>query len=267
MRKLSVLALVVLACWTADARAVELKNVRATYGPFGVPRPDKSMLPGDVYTISFDIAGLKIDAKGVAKYEMTLEVFDSKGKQVFKEPTTKIGRIVALGGNTVPEFAHVMLGYDQPAGKYKVVVTVAEDGAKMPDKLVRDLELLPKAFGIIHVVAQPLGMVGQEYAMAYGVVDMARDAKQIPKLTVTTRVVDEAPGKPTLPEPIVSKVPDDLAPEQQAEMVKQPVVRLTSPMFLNRPGRFKVELEIRDEIGKKSLKFSYTLTVLDSTGK
>jgi hypothetical protein len=267
MRKLSALALLLIACWTTDARAIEFKNVRATYGPFGAPRPGAQMLPGDMYTFTFDIVGLKIDSKGIAKYEIALEVFDPKGKQVVKEPAAKKGTVVALGGNTVPEFAVVMLGYDQTPGKYKVVVTVAEEGSKTPDKLERELELLPKGFGIIQVQALHMGFVGQELGVGYIVVDAARDSKKMPKITVTTRVIDETTGKSTVAEPQVSKVPDDLAPEQQASVAKQQLVPVQSPMFLNRPGRFKVELDIRDEIAKKSLKFSYNLTVLDSAAK
>ena len=58
MRKLSVLVLVVFACWTADAAAVEFKNVRASYGPFGAPRQNNKMLPGDVYLLSFEVTNL-----------------------------------------------------------------------------------------------------------------------------------------------------------------------------------------------------------------
>src|SRR5207249_5981828 len=112
----------------------EIKNVRGTYGPFGAPRPDYTMLPGDVFTFTFDVTGLKIDAKGIAKYELSLDVFDPKGNQVVKEPPTKKGQILALGGNSAPEFVVVILGYDQPAGDYKVVVTVTEADSKMPVK-------------------------------------------------------------------------------------------------------------------------------------
>jgi hypothetical protein len=266
MRKLSALALVFLACGTAEVRAVEFKNVHATYGFLGAPRPGKTTRPGDVYWLNFDLAGINIDAKGIARYEITLEVFDPKGKSVFKDSTKK-AVIVALGGNLVPETARAVLGSDQPPGKYKVVVSVTEDGAKGPKQLIQELELLPHDFDMIFVKAPSTGFVGQDYWLLYALVDMARDSKQLPKLTVTTRLVDEATGKPTLPEPMVSKLPDDWAPEVLANVAKPGPIPVESPMFLNRPGRFKVELEIRDEIGKKTIKLSYTLTVLDATGK
>jgi hypothetical protein len=266
MRKLPALALVLLACWTADVRAVEIKNVRATYGPFGAPRPGNQVLPGDLYLLNFDVTGLNIDARGVAKYEITLEVFDPKGKSVFKQSDKK-GMVASLGGNTVPESAQVLVGVDQPPGKYKAVVSILEDGSKMPSQLVHDLDLVPRTFGMIFLRAPATGLVGEDYKLSYYVVDMARDANQIPKLTFTTKVIDEATGKQTLPEATVSKFPDDLPAEARAGLAKTGPVPIESPMLLNRAGRFKVEVEIRDEVAKKSLKFSYSLKVLDSAGK
>jgi hypothetical protein len=266
MRKLSALALVFLACYSPEARAVEFKNVHATFGPGGAPRSDKKMRPGDLYLINFDLIGMKIDAKGIAKYEMAMEIFDPKGKSVFKD-STKNAPIVALGGNSVPETARVLLGADQPPGKYKVVITVTEDGAKAPKQLVQELELLPRDLDIIWVTAESTGFVGQQYVFRFSVVDMARDSKKLPKLTLTTRVIDEATGKATLAEPMVNKLPEDWPPEGLNDLAKLEPIGVTSPMFLNRPGRFKVELEIRDEISKKNVKFSYHLTVLDAAGK
>src|SRR6516225_6730423 len=113
MRKLSALALVLLAWWTADVRAVEFKNVRATYGAFGAPRPSNKMLPGDAFMINFDLVNLTIDPKtGGANYKIALEVTDPKGKSLIKEESKK-GVVVGLGGNTVPDSVTFLLGFDQ----------------------------------------------------------------------------------------------------------------------------------------------------------
>src|ERR1700676_5157485 len=127
MRKLSVLALVMLAAWTADARAVDIKNVRATYGPFGYPRPNYKMLPGDALQLNFDVTNLTVDPKnGAVEYSITQEVFDPKGKQMIpdKDKSWKKGVVVGLGGSMVPEFTYVVVGVDREPGKYKVVITV-----------------------------------------------------------------------------------------------------------------------------------------------
>jgi len=266
MRKLPVLALLVVALWTADANAVDIKNIRATYGPFGAPRPAK-MLPGDVYLLNFDITNLTIDAKtGATKYVMTLDVTDPKGKQIVpeRERVIKKGVVVGLGGNSVPEVVHVILGVDQPPGKYKVTVTVEDPGNKTTKQLVHEVEVMPNDFGIIHVTAPAVGFVGQDYPAGFSLVGWQRDAKKAPKLTITTKVLDEA-GKPTVGEPIVSKIPDDLPPGQNWE--KQELVQMSAPIFLNRSGKYTVMWEARDELSKKTVKFSYTLTVIDTAGK
>jgi len=264
MWKWSALAVIVCATWTADAGAVEFKNVRASYGPFGVARPSPKILPGDVYLLNFDIADLTVDPKtGGAKYGLTLEVFDPKGKTIIKDSNKK-GLVVGLGGNTVPEVVHVLLGADQAPGKYKVVVTVEDAASKMTKTLDHVLEVLPPDFGLIHVLAPSTGLVGQDYVAEFSLVGWGRDAKKVPKMTITSRVLDEA-GKPTTGEPNVSKIPEDFGADQKWD--KQELVRMASPILLNRAGRFTVQIEARDEITKKTSKFSYTLTVIDGTGK
>jgi hypothetical protein len=267
MRKLSVLAVVVLAVCTADARAVEIKNVRSLYGPFGFPRPNNKMLLGDVYHLSFDVTGLSIDPKtGAAEYIITQELFNPKGKQIFPDMqrSYKKGVVVGLGGNTVPELAVLVVGLDQETGKYKFVLTIEEKSTKAKTSMTHEIEVLPIDFGFIHVQAPATGFVGQDYAAEFAVVGWQRDAKKVPKLTLTTRIVDDATGKPTTTVPNISHIPGDLPAE--ADLSKQELVRMASPIFLNRAGTFTVEWEAKDELSKKTIKMSYKLTVIPSSG-
>ena len=268
MRKMSVLALVVLAAWTADARAVDVKNVRATYGPFGYPRPNFKLLPGDVLQLNFDVTNLSVDPKtGAVEYSITQEVFDPKGKQLIpeKEKSWKKGVVVGLGGNTVPEFTHVVVGVDREPGKYKVVVSVEEKNSKAKSTLTQEFEVLPSDFGFIHVMAQATGLVGQDYVAELSLVGWQRDAKKAPKISLTTRIIDDATGKPTNNVPNVSNIPADLP--STVDWSKEQLVRMASPIFLNRPGTFTIEFEAKDEISKKSAKMSYKLTVVPPGGK
>jgi hypothetical protein len=259
MRKLSALALVALALWGGDARAVDIEKIRATYGPFGAFRPGNKLLPGDVFVINFDIVDITIDAKtGATKYTMVLEVTDPKGKQVVKESTNK-GLLVGLGGKIVPEVVHVLLGADQMPGKYTVKVTITDPANKTTKQLVQELEVLPPGFGFIHVLAPSMGLKGQDYAVEYALVGMGRDKKNFPKITLTVRVLDDK-DMPTLTEPVVSKIPDDL-PGLKAD--KQELIRVVSGIYLNRPGRYTVIIEAVDDLTKKSAKISYPLTVID----
>jgi hypothetical protein len=268
MRKLSVVALVVLAVWTADARAVDLKNVRASYGPFGYPRPNYKVLPGDVLQLNFDVTNLNVDPKtGAVEYAVTQELFDPKGKQLIpdKEKTWKKGVVVGLGGSTVPEATYIVVGVDREPGKYKIVVTVEEKSSKLKTTINQELEVLPPDFGFIHVLAPAIGLVGQDYVAELSLVGWQRDAKKFPKLTLTTRIIDDATGKPTNNVPNISNIPADLP--ASVDLAKEQFVRMASPIFLNRAGTFTVEFEAKDEIGKKTVKMNYKLTVLPPGGK
>jgi hypothetical protein len=263
MRKLSALALIAVALWGGDARAVDIKNIRATYGPFGAFRPGNELLPGDVFIINFDIVDITIDAKtGATKYTMTLEVSDPNGKQVVKETTNK-GLLVGLGGKVVPDVVHVLLGADQMPGKYTVKVTISDPANKSKKELVQELKVLQPGFGFIHILAPAMGLKGQDYAVEYALVGMGRDKKNFPKITLTVRVLDES-GMPTLTEPVVNKIPDDLP---SLKVDKQELIRVVSGIYLNRPGRFTVVIEAVDDLTKKSAKISYPLTVIDPAGK
>jgi hypothetical protein len=260
-------ALVVAAVWAADARAVEFKNVRATYGPFGAARPTNKILPGEVYVLSFDVAGLTIDAKGVAKYTITLDVFDPKGKQIVpdKARVSKKAVVAGLGGNTIPELAHVVIGVDQPIGKYKVVVTVEEEkekGKGTKQSFTQEVEVLAQDFGMIHVVAQSYGFVGQDYACQFSLVGWKRDDKKLPNMVVTSKVLDEQ-GK-QIGDPVVTNIPKDFGPDFNWE--KQELVPMQSTILLNRAGKYTVVVEARDELAKKTVKLTYDLKVID-TGK
>jgi hypothetical protein len=275
MRKMAVLALVTVVSLAADARAVEFKNVRATFGPFGAIRPDNKLLPGDVYTLNFDVAGLVVDPKtGAAKYTIKMEVFDPKGKQTLddKDSTAKKGVMIGFGGNAAPEAVRVVLGVDKPVGKYKVVVTITDPANNSTKQLSHEVELQPQTFCILHVLAPAVGLTGQgftgpEYALSFSLAGMTRDAKKMPKITVVGRVLDEA-GKPTTTEPMITyKIPEELPAEMISDLPNRELIPLVSPMLLNRPGRFTVQIEARDELSKKTAKFSYSFTVLDPVSK
>jgi hypothetical protein len=261
MWRLFGLTLLTMACWTTSGQAVEFKNIHAIYGPFGAPRPNNKVLPGDVIMVEFEIHNLPIDAKtGLVKYETNLTVLDPKGTQILKPQGDKKALFLGLGGGVVPERAIFLLGYDAKPGNYKLIVTVTDQAGKQ-SKLTHDVEVLPADFGFIHVVAPALGLVGQDLPVEYALVGYGKDKQKAPKITVVVRVLDES-GKPTVSEASVSKIPEDM-PGQKIEEI----VRMTTPIFLNRPGRFTVEIEARDEIANKTKKFSYAFKVVEAAGK
>src|SRR5438034_10939249 len=117
MNRLLVLTLVVLGSAPQLASAVDIKNVRACWGPFGATRVEKTCLPGDVFFITYDIDALAIDEKTKkVSYETTLELFEGgendNGKSIFKS-TSANEAIPALGGGRMPGYLHVTMPRDQ----------------------------------------------------------------------------------------------------------------------------------------------------------
>ncbi len=76
---------------------LKLTNDRMTYGMFGSERKDKEFLPGDLFHVSFDIEGIKVDDSGKIRYSMAMDVL-SKGKSMFKQDPTELVAINSLGG-------------------------------------------------------------------------------------------------------------------------------------------------------------------------
>ena len=156
-------ALVVLCMVPSLAPALEIKNVRPSFGPMGARRDETKFLPGDVLWINYDIEGLTFDEKtGKANYETKLEFLDDKGTVKFERKTPN--EVTAdLGGTRMPGDLHVIMGQNLPDGKYTVKLTVLDKLAKVSKSIVYPIQVLPPAFGFVAVMAPAVGLPGQQY--------------------------------------------------------------------------------------------------------
>jgi hypothetical protein len=262
MWKVPAAACVVLSLLAAPANALELKSLRAVYGPFGPARADSKFLPGDVLHVSFDILGVKVDAKtGMAKYNIAMELLDSKGAMNFtrnKNNDVPLG----LGGSQLPGFAEVLIGTDQAPGKYTLKVRVKDLVSKETKEISYPFEIEPESFGFVRLFAPEAGFTGQTYQANFAVIGMGRDAKKKPNVSLRTRVLDEA-GKEAHAQPMTIEIPKDLHEDLIPKIDMLPFIPLEFPLFLNRPGRFTIEVEGTDNISKKTAKLRFPLVVLD----
>jgi hypothetical protein len=262
-RCVPLLALAMLAV-PALAPAIDLKNFRSCYAPlpFGATRPEAKCLPGDFLFLTYDIEGLKFDDKtGKASFVTVLELFDDKAKLIFKKETPN-EVVPQLGGSRMPGDLHVQMGRNQKPGKYLVRLTVLDRNSKEQKSHVYTFELMPQTFGIAGVVAPSIGFPGQHHSTEFALVDMGLDDKKQPNVEVTMRVLDEA-GKPVTT-PIISTLPRDLPPDSSLD--KENFVPMRYPIYLNRSGRFTIDILAKDNIGKKESRLTYPLTVLDFSG-
>lgn len=261
MRKL--LTLAILTLLPGLASALDITNVRPSYGPLGATRTDTRCLPGDLLFMTYEIQGLKFDEKtGKASYLTILELFDAKdpSKAIFKKDTPN-EVVPQLGGNTMPGDLHVIMGRSQAPGKYHLRLTVYDRLTKEQKSYIHTFELLPQGFGFVGVTAPAVGFPGQHYVLGMALVDMALDAAKKPKVKITMKVTDEQ-GRP-VNQPSTSQFPQDLP--ESADLAKENFVPLPFPIYLNRAGRYNIEITAVDEIANKSANFRYPLTVLDLT--
>jgi hypothetical protein len=272
MRKAFVVALVLWGLSAGPAAALEIKDLRRTFGPHGGPRPGNEVLPGDIITLAFQVEGLTMEAAtGFVKYNIKMEVFDSKGKSIFKRDN-KQQQHLSLGGARISERAQIATAVDQAAGKYSLSLTVTDFGSGKAKggaskNITYAFRILPKGFGLAYAHMPAVLPTAYEATAMCQLVGMARNAKKMPDVELRLRVLDKN-GKPTLPKPFIQDLlkllPDPKeAPEFDIRTAQS--VPLPFPIILNRPGDFMVEVEAYDRIAKKTAKLTFPLKVVETS--
>lgn len=260
MRKNIVLVLIATCCLAESAAAVQVANVRVTTGLLGSVRKEKKFLPGDILVINFDIKNLKVDKPGSVVYKTTMQVFDQQGKEVFKQDLQP-KKVLLLGGNSVPSYAVVQIGPEQAAAKFKTKITITDVPAKANTSFDYEFQVAQPAFGIIRPLTPAVGFTGQDFAVAFSVVGMRRDKENLPKVTVSLKVLDDK-GKSVLPEVKVKL--QDLHDPILRDLTREKVIATSFQLFLNRPGQFTFEVEAHDDIGRRTAKMRLPLRVLEA---
>lgn len=253
-------AVLALGLMPGLAGALELKNVRPSYGPLGAYRTDLKCLPGDVLFLTYDIEGLTFDKTGKASYLTTLELVDSGNKVIFKKDTPN--EVVAqLGGTRMPGDLHVIMSPKQAAGKYSIRLTVQDKVANQAKAFKYDFEVVPESFGFIGVSAPAVGFPGQQYISTFALVNMGLDAKKQPNVDVTMRVLDDkgSPVAKAMTLSLPAAIPEGV------DIQKENFVPLNYPLYLNRVGTFQIDVVAVDKMSNKQVQLRYPLTVIDIT--
>jgi hypothetical protein len=259
---LAVVAAVAFA--PAQPPTLKISNERVTYGELGATRPDNKLLPGDVFFVSFDIEGLKLEDTGKVSYSMSMEVSDKAGKVVFKQVPSNSDEYLPLGGTKMPARSYVTIGIEQAAGEYTCKITATDRTTKASATLEKKFEVLPKTFGIVGLYSTsdpeskypiPLrGIAGQALWLHFSLVEFQRDsASKQPNLTVTMKPTLD--GTSTLPKPVTLSIDKGVA-----ENVAGLPLQILLP--LNRVGKFVIELQATDNLSKKSFTLKFPVEVL-----
>jgi hypothetical protein len=236
------------------ATALELKNGRAAYSFLSVPRADNKFLPGDLLIYCYDIDDLTVDEKtGVAVVEQSFEVLDKSQKIVFKQDPVDT-EVPLFGARHMPSYVRLVMTADQPPGRYTLRLRVtdkkARDKSRASQMLTYDFDLLKPGFGIVQPFTPAVAFQHQDFVVSFAVTGMKRDDKKLPDVELSLRLLDRATGQPLVAEPVVSKL-RDLHHEQAFDLTRMPVVPLSLPLVLSRPGEFLIEVKAVDRLAGK----------------
>lgn len=266
MRKI-MLAAAILGLAGSPAGALEIKNVRNRYffhpAPFASAlRPDLKLQGGDIIYLTYDLDGLKLNEKGNFKFVTLLELLDSGNKQIFsKEIPVEV--IPHLGGGRVPGEIVAAIPFGQTPGKYNVKVTITDQNVK--DKTTKSFlypfEVLKDTFGVMRVSAQGVSFVGAYHVTEFVLVNMKLNAKKEPAMDLTMRVLDSG-GKEV--NKLVTSFPKDLPEDALKQMEKANFLPWHYPLYLNRAGRFTIEITAKDTSGGGTITFTVPLEVIDT---
>ena len=257
-----------LSLTPAQDGKLELSNARTTFGFLGNIRENNKYLPGDVLFLAFDIKGMSVGKSGDIKYSLALDMRNDAGVKVFGQLPQVIASANSLGGTSLPGYAYADIGSKVAPGKYTLTVTVEDAMAKKSAKLDYQFEVLKKDFGIGRLGmwyddrgqtwAPPVFVAGQSVWIHFITMGFDRNAatKQ-PDVEVRMRVLDES-GKATLPQTVAG---DTKTQKVQPEVEALPWFQ---KIELNRPGKYKLELEAEDKVAKKTVKEVLNITVLET---
>jgi hypothetical protein len=252
----------------AQSATLQLKNDRVTYGALGQVRKETKFLGGDLVVIAFDIEGLKERDDGFVKYSMSMDVLNSEGKSQFRQDPVDLEVFTALGGGRVPGLAFVFVGNDQPEGEYTAKVTIKDRSTDTSATLIRKFEVVQHRFGFVQVglshrdaptlAAPQVAGVGEALDLNFSVVgfELDKSRKDQPSIETSLRILDED-GKPTLAKPY-----GGLANEAPPEYKKGLPMKFS--LYLNRPGKFKLEVKATDKVAKKNATLLLDLTVVEA---
>jgi hypothetical protein len=257
--------LAVAATLGAAPGELTLDNVRLTHGVLGPVRSAATVLPGDSLYLCFDIQGIRVDDSGKVQYSTAIEVTNPSGKTILKQDPRNLEAVASLGGDRVPGFATLNVGSAQPPGKYTLKVTVADRAGGGKAALTKEVEVLPKDFGIVQVATTadadgllpvPAPGAGQGLWLHFGAANFTRDkSTKQPKINVSVRVLTPD-GTPTLANSLANSIDKDVP----ANAFVLPV-RLS--LLLNRPGKFTVEVKATDLVAGKEDTLRFPLTVVE----
>jgi hypothetical protein len=252
-----------LTATAAEAPALELVDVRNTYGMLGPTRSGNEYLPGDTVVLAFDVAGARVNPAGKVLYSIAMEVDDPSGKAKFRQAPRDLEAAPGAGAKRFPAAAKLQVGLDQPPGDYTLKVIVADRSTGAKGSLTRSYRILPRAFGIVGLttsgdpdgrVSVPRPTKGQMLWVTFYAVNWERDPSTKQPRTAVSLAAFGRDGQPALGTPMSGEISQNV-PDRAVAIPMQFGLNLTEA------GEFNVRLRAEDRVTGNRAEVSFPLVV------
>jgi hypothetical protein len=256
--------LLALAIAGGEPAGPAIVNMHPTYGHLGAPRPKgQGLLPGEIAHFSFGIQNLKADANGRVAYSIAIVITDETGKVIFEQKPAKSIAQHFFGGDTIYAAARIAVPLDAKAGPLNWKLKVTDRTTEKSIELKGQGKVLAPDFGLVQVgtfadaedrvPTPPIGVVGGNLYLSFGVVGFGRGNNKQPDINVNLRILNEQ-GQPVLAKPLTGHV-------NQAVAADVKVVPLQFGLTLDRAGQYMLELSAQDATSGKTSTVSFPIRI------
>lgn len=245
-------------------------QIHLTYGGGG-PKRSPVLIQGDAGMATLRVSGIRFNQEGKANVEIVPELLDEQGEPFRMLPKLMLATPLSLGGDSFVRVIHIPTGPEIPAGRYALRVSVADKVANEHAQCEMPVEVLPEStFGVLllrlahdpagKIPAGPGFVVGQK-----GHICMLISGHQIAdhKLHIN--------GQVTLLDEEGNQIGSSASPfsiQQQVQPLADPTPWMRFPMQFNwetnRPGRFRIQLQLEDQLGGGKANYEIPFTVTGS---
>jgi hypothetical protein len=247
------------------AAQLEIRDIKAAYGPLGPERTSLAVVPGDEIVFRYMIAGIRTDEAGRFQGELRLRLTGPDNK-VLLDNKQAMGGVLALGGQMLPGTAQVSFAPDMPPGDYNLSVTISDKLGAGSASFERKLTCTKPALALVRlrfsqdeagdIPSVAGGILGQTLHIQYKAVGFARTRTKL-GVVFTLQALDTE-GKPLMPQPMrVEFSSDDAA--QIADL--DDFVDFKGLLTLHRVGEFRLHLSVTDVVSKQKAEFVTPLRV------
>lgn len=249
---LVVLALVesVACSQPAQFGLVNLRFVESSRGP---RRTMNTFMPYEQIVIAGTLVHIPINDKKKMEVQLEQVVLDPNGKEVHRSGFALSE--YPLFGTDAPIFARVIVGPDQPRGKYTVILTARDKTTGQTAEARLPFALIDPSFDILNlrfaldaqgaVECAPPVLVGDQWFIVFDIVGAGRIAENV-AVWVNLLIADGAD------KPIFAAQPALRLERPATEKEAQRLVASVRILF-SRPGKFRLRLDAYDRAANRTV--------------